>query len=483
MLFNTLDFAIFLPVMFVLYWFILDKNLKTQNLLIVVGSYVFYGWWDWRFLILIFFSSTVDFIIGRALSTPRNKRQRKSLLWVSILVNVGVLGFFKYSNFFIENFIEGFSFLGGEFQLSSLKVILPVGISFYTFQSLSYSIDVYRGKIKPTNDIISFLAYVSFFPQLVAGPIERANRLLPQFTKKRSFEYSNAIDGLRQMLWGFFKKLVIADNCAELANVAFMNSSDHSGSTLALGVMFFAFQIYGDFSGYSDIAIGTSKLFGVQLMQNFAFPYFSRDIAEFWRRWHISLSTWFRDYLYIPMGGSRCSKTKQIRNILTVFIISGFWHGANWTYISWGVINALLFLPLMLYGSNRANLNTVASGRFLPSSKEFVQVVVTFVMTSIAWVFFRAESLEHAFSYLKQLFSASLFTLPDFNSDKNVIVTLLLLFFFLLIEWLGREQKYAIEFLGRKWNRYARWCMYSLIIFIIGMFAHTEKMPFIYFRF
>ena len=329
MLFNSLDFAIFLPIVFILYWFIANENLKLQNFLIVVASYVFYGWWNWKFLSLIIFSTIVDYTIGQKLKTQENLFLRRALLWASILINLGLLGFFKYYNFFIDNFISAFSFFGMELRAHSLNIILPVGISFYTFQTLSYTIDIYKKKLDPAKSFIAFSAFVSFFPQLVAGPIERATNLLPQFYNKRTFDYSKATDGMRQILWGLFKKIVIADNCAEYANLIFNNSTEYSGSTLALGAIFFTFQIYGDFSGYSDIAIGTSRLFGFNLMRNFAFPYFSRDIGEFWRRWHISLSTWFRDYLYIPLGGSRGRTLVKIRNIFIIFILSGFWHGAN----------------------------------------------------------------------------------------------------------------------------------------------------------
>lgn len=313
------------------------KSIKLQNLLIVIASYVFYGWWDWRFLSLIAFSTLVDYSVGIRLGIEQNQLKRKILLWTSIIVNLGFLGFFKYYNFFLDNFTQAFSFLGRDISVSSLNIILPVGISFYTFQTLSYSIDVYKGKLKPTKDIIAFSAFVSFFPQLVAGPIERATNLLPQFYKSREFDYNKAVDGMRQILWGLFKKVVIADNAAVFANLIFNNSADYSGSTLLLGAIFFTFQIYGDFSGYSDIAIGTSRLFGFDLMRNFHFPYFSRDIAEFWRRWHISLASWFRDYLYIPLGGSRGSTWMKVRNIFIIFLVSGFWHGANWTFIVWGV--------------------------------------------------------------------------------------------------------------------------------------------------
>jgi len=409
MLFNSIDFAIFLPIVFLLYWFVTNRNLKLQNFLIVAASYLFYGWWDWRFLSLILFSSLVDYFVGIGLLKQENQTKRKILLWTSILVNLGFLGFFKYYNFFLDNFITAFSFFGTEIKANSLNIILPVGISFYTFQTLSYSIDVYRRKLEPTKDFIAFSAFVSFFPQLVAGPIERAAHLLPQFYKKRTFDYSKAVDGMRQILWGLFKKIVIADNCAEYANLIFNNSADYSGSTLVLGALFFTFQIYGDFSGYSDIAIGTSRLFGFDLMRNFNFPYFSRDIAEFWRRWHISLSTWFRDYLYIPLGGSRGGTWMKVRNTFIIFIVSGFWHGANWTFIVWGALNAIYFLPLLLTNNNRNNLETVAQGKLLPSLKEVSFMLLTFGLTVFAWIFFRAENIGHAISYVSEILSPSLF--------------------------------------------------------------------------
>jgi len=342
MFFNSIDFAIFLPIVFLLYWFVVHKNLKYQNLLIVVASYVFYGWWDWRFLSLILFSTIVDYSVGLGLSKQEDKKKRQVLLWISILVNLGFLGFFKYYNFFLDNFVTAFNFLGYHIDPQGLSIILPVGISFYTFQTLSYTIDVYKKKLEPTKDFIAFSAFVSFFPQLVAGPIERATHLLPQFYKKRKFKYSKAVDGLRQILWGLFKKIVIADNAAEIANQIFNNSADYNGSTLVLGAIFFTFQIYGDFSGYSDIAIGTSRLFGFDLMRNFAFPYFSRDIAEFWRRWHISLSTWLRDYLYISMGGNRRGKLRTYQNLIVTMLLGGLWHGASWNFVIWGGYHGVL---------------------------------------------------------------------------------------------------------------------------------------------
>ena len=478
MFFNSIDFAIFLPIVFILYWFLVNKNLKLQNLLIVLSSYIFYGWWDWRFLSLILFSTIVDYSVGRGLLKEENQTKRKVLLWTSILINLGFLGFFKYYNFFLDNFVSAFSFFGNDIKPNSLNIILPVGISFYTFQTLSYSIDVYKRKLRPTKDFIAFSAFVSFFPQLVAGPIERATHLLPQFYKKRTFDYSKAVDGLRQILWGLFKKMVIADNCAEFANQIFNHSADMNGSTLVLGAIFFTFQIYGDFSGYSDIAIGTSRLFGFDLMQNFNFPYFSRDIAEFWRRWHISLSTWFRDYLYIPLGGSRGGLWMKIRNTFIIFIVSGFWHGANWTFIFWGALNAIYFLPLLLTKNNRKNLDTVAEGKLLPSFREGFSILITFGLCVFAWIFFRAENITHAFAYISGIFSSSLFAIPKVL-PRNIIVLIL---FFIFMEWMGRDGKYALEKLGIRWKRPARLIMYYGIIIAIFYFAGQQQ-EFIYFQF
>ena len=363
-----------------------------------------------------------------------------------------------------------------------MNIILPVGISFYTFQTLGYTIDVYKRKLEPTKDFIAFSAFVSFFPQLVAGPIERATHLLPQFYKKRSFDYSKAVDGMRQILWGLFMKIVIADNCAEYANLIFNNFTDYSGSTLVLGAIFFTFQIYGDFSGYSDIAIGTSRLFGFDLMRNFNFPYFSRDIAEFWRRWHISLSTWFRDYLYIPLGGSRGGTWMKIRNTFIIFIVSGFWHGANWTFIVWGALNAIYFLPLLLTNNNRNNLETVAQGKLLPSIKELSFMLLTFGLTVFAWIFFRAENIGHAFSYISEIFSPSLFEIPKFSGMGNAFIITFLVLIFLLFEWQGRENQYAIEKFGLKWKKPWRYAFYYTIIMAMFWFGGKEQ-QFIYFQF
>jgi alginate O-acetyltransferase complex protein AlgI len=482
MLFNSIDFAVFLPIVFGLYWFVFNKNLRLQNGLIVVASYFFYGMWDWKFLSLIILSTLVDYSIGNVLHKTSHPQKRKLFLWFSILTNLGILGYFKYFNFFIENFTAAFSFFGYQIPNNSLNIILPVGISFYTFQTLSYTIDVYRKKLEPTHDFIAFSAFVSFFPQLVAGPIERATNLLPQFYHFRKFDYTKSVDGLRQILWGLFKKVVVADNCAELANLAFDHSETMNGSGMLLGAIFFTFQIYGDFSGYSDIAIGTSRLFGFDLMQNFAFPYFSRDISEFWRRWHISLSTWFRDYLYIPLGGSRGSTISKIRNTFIIFLVSGFWHGASWNYVLWGLLNAIYFLPLLLSNNNRNNLNTIAEGRSLPSLKELNQVLLTFLLTILAWIFFRAETLSQVVEIFQSIFSASVIEKPMLFKPRTLFLTLSIICLLLIIEWLGRTSKHALEYFLLDRSIILRHLFYlssSLLILWIG----GKEQEFIYFQF
>jgi len=458
------------------------NNLRLQNLLIVIASYFFYGWWDWRFLSLILFSTTADYLIGLRLSIEETKKKRKLLLWLSILINIGFLGFFKYYNFFLENFQSAFLFFGKEISLGSLSIILPVGISFYTFQTLSYTIDIYKGKLTPCKDFIFFAAFVSFFPQLVAGPIERASNLLPQFYNKRKFDYYLAVDGLRQILIGFFKKVVIADNCAEFANLAFNDTINQSGIVLLFGAIFFAFQIYGDFSGYSDIAIGISKLFGFKLKQNFAFPYFSRDIAEFWRRWHISLSTWFRDYLYIPLGGSRGSNLMKIRNTFIIFIVSGFWHGANWTFIIWGLLNAIYFLPLLLSKQNRNHLDVVAQGKKLPSFFDVIKILITFLLTVFAWIFFRAENFAHAIVYLKGIFRFNTFNFSQYEDPLSFYRLISFILLLLVIEWFGRNNKHGLENLEKRIGHIPRFLFYFILLAIILLFAGGQQ-EFIYFQF
>ena len=481
MLFNSSSFAIFLPIVFSLYWFMTNKNLKLQNLLLLVASYYFYACWDWRFMFLLMFSTFLDYYTGLKIEESKNQNLRKFWLWLSVGINLGFLGFFKYYNFFAESFAEMLQNFGLQVNPWTLKVILPVGISFYTFHGLSYVLDIYFKRIKAERNFVEYAVFVSFFPLLVAGPIERATHLLPQIKVKREFSYEKAVDGMRQILWGLFKKMVIADNCAVFANQIFANSATASGSELVLGALFFTFQIYGDFSGYSDIALGTARLFGIDLLRNFAFPYFSRDIAEFWRRWHISLSSWFRDYLYIPLGGSKGGNWMRIRNTFAIFLVSGFWHGANWTFIIWGFLNALFIMPSIILKTNRNNLEIVAMNKLIPSLRDVFNILLTFSLTVFAWIFFRAESVHHAIEYIVGIFNASLFTIPDVKTAAYA--TLILIAFFMLIEWIGREHQFALQDFLVKKPRFIRWLFYGFIILLIGLFLQTHETPFIYFQF
>jgi len=424
----------------------------------------------------------LDYYTGIKMFNAKNQNVKKFWFWLSISVNLGFLGFFKYYNFFAESFAEAISNLGLQVNPWTLKVILPVGISFYTFHGLSYVIDIYKDRIKAEKKFIDYSVFVSFFPLLVAGPIERATHLLPQIKKKRVFNYAYAVDGMRQILWGLFKKIVIADNCAEFANTIFNNSGDYSGSTLLLGAIFFAFQIYGDFSGYSDIAIGTARLFGIDLLRNFAFPYFSRDIAEFWRRWHISLSSWFKDYLYIPLGGSKGGTWMKIRNTFIIFLVSGFWHGANWTFIIWGFLNALFIMPSIIFSTNRNNLDIVAKGKILPSPRELFSIGITFSLTVFAWIFFRANNLTQAWNIIVKIFSTNFLTYPKFDGDYSIKSKILLMVIFIVIEWMGREHLFAIAHLELKFPKFIRWGFYYAIILTILYFVGKEQ-QFIYFQF
>ena len=478
MIFNSFEFALFLPLVFAAYW-VLRNHIRWQNLLIVVASYVFYGWWDWRFLILIAFTSGWSYVVGLLELRRWDAKPSKALLTISLAVNLGILGYFKYYNFFVNQAVVILNAVGFEPNISSLKIILPVGISFYTFQALSYTIDVYRRQIWPTRDPFAFFAFISFFPQLVAGPIERATNLLPQFLVKREFDYPQAVIGCRQMLWGFFKKMVIADNCAVVANQYLNNGNMNNGLAIICGVFLFTFQIYGDFSGYSDIAIGCSRLFGIKLMRNFAFPYFSRDIAEFWRRWHISLTTWFRDYLYIPLGGSRCAKWKLIRNTFVIFLVSGFWHGANWTFIFWGAFHALLFMPLLLGGKNRKHLDGVAAFRPYPSLGELGAMLKTFALTMAGWLLFRAANMLEAVRWARSIFDfASYRLMEDFPHEGRVVFPMLGIMIF--VEWLNRAEQCGM---ARQFKRtYLRWLMYFFIVLLVFLYAPGSQ-TFIYFQF
>lgn len=483
MLFNSFEFFVFLPVVFFLYWYIFNKNVKIQNILIIGGSYLFYGWWDWRFLFLIFSSTLVDYFVGAQIHKQTDHFKRKYWLWVSIIFNIGLLGFFKYFNFFTESFIEMFHLFGYEMQNSwTLRIILPVGISFYTFQTMSYSLDIYYKKLKPTHDFLSFMAFVSFFPQLVAGPIERASNLLSQIEQPRSFKYEQVVNGMKLILWGLFKKLVIADSIAPIVDDIFNNYGEYSASTLILGVCLFSFQVYGDFSGYSDIAIGTSKLFGIELMSNFKFPNFSRNVAEYWQRWHVSLSTWFRHYLYIPLGGSRVSKLKSVRNIIIIFLVSGFWHGANWTFIIWGAIHAVLYIPVFLMGRNRIYIgNVIGQNSWFPSIKEVLQVLLTFLLVTFSRIFFRSPSVTDAFNYLGNIFNNFTYETYHHPHGYRMVDYYVLLGVFIFYEYLIRkDERSPFKFK----SKIVRLIIYALVVLAMLLFYDNNvDRSFIYFQF
>ena len=469
MLFQSFDFLVFFPLVFALFWAINKWNVLTRNIFLLAASYFFYGYWDYRFLALILSSSLVDFTIGILLHKTTKASARKGLLAFSVIFNIGLLGYCKYLNFFIENFVSALSSVGIEQDISTLQIILPVGISFYTFQTLSYTIDVYRKNIEPERNLVTFLTFVSFFPQLVAGPIERASNLLGQFRRKSEFTYSTGTEALRQILYGLIKKVIIADNCAIYANQAFANHDDLSSPYLILGAVFFAFQIYGDFSGYSDIARGVAKLLGFELMKNFNFPYFSKSIGEFWHRWHISLSTWFRDYIYIPLGGSRGSRWKTIRNIFIIFLVSGFWHGANWTFIIWGAVHAILFIPSIFF---KKPADKSASGfRYI----DIVKMLYTFSLVCLTWIFFRADSMQHALSYLSGIFSIETFQYNGFYFKFLPVLTV-----FILWEWFNRNSEYGWELLPK--SKVVRWFVYLFLICLILFFRQDDN-AFIYFQF
>ncbi|MFN3754439.1 MBOAT family O-acyltransferase [Flavobacterium sp.] len=478
MLFNSLSYLYFLPIVFILYWSVNNKSLKLQNIILLIASYYFYACWDWRFLFLLVFSTGLDYFTGLKMHHAQNKSLKKFWFWLSIIINLGFLGVFKYYNFFIQSFEDLLSGFGVQSHFWTLQIILPVGISFYTFHGLSYVIDIYNDRIKPEKDIVDYSLFVSFFPLLVAGPIERATHLLPQIKKKRYFDYHQAMDGFYQILWGLFKKIVIADTCAVYANAIFDNHENMNSLTLVIGAIYFSFQIYGDFSGYSDIALGTSKLLGINLLRNFNFPYFSRDIAEFWRRWHISLSSWFRDYLYIPLGGSKGGLQSKIRNTFIIFLVSGFWHGANWTFILWGLLNAIYFLPLLLTNKNRAHIDIVAKGKLWPTVSEFVSITLTFCLTTLAWIFFRSATVGQAFSYIKNIFSFNFNGGIQYLSiDRYSVELILLLLVFLVFEWFSREHEHP--FFGKGKNF---WALF-VISMIIALGTYSEFSEFIYFQF
>lgn len=486
MLFNSADYALFLPLVLLVYVLLRRVGLRAQNAWLLVASYVFYGWWDWRFLGLLFGTTLNDYLVGIGLERTTLPARRRALILLSLGINLGVLGFFKYYNFFVTSLLDAFAGIGVHLQAPTLKVILPVGISFYTFQALTYTIGVYRREMRATRDAIGFFAYVAFFPQLVAGPIERARHLLPQFFTPRVIEPEAFASGLRQILWGFFCKLVVADNCATVVNAIFNHGAPLPGSIMLLGSVLFAFQIYADFSGYSHIALGTARLFGFELMQNFATPYFSQSHSEFWRRWHISLSTWFRDYVYIPLGGNRASKPRQAINLLVTFTLSGLWHGANWTFIVWGVLNGLYVIPRVFIGEPLAR--PASSPRFFVRVPTIaLRILVTFALTVVAWIFFRSPTIGGAWTVLREIASPSLFSNPvaglrSLYLLSTVAYAAAAIVFLLAMEWWQRDKKYALE-LGER-AALLTWPACALVFVITLLFRYTgASLDFIYFQF
>ncbi len=480
MLFNSATFIFFLIVVFIIYWTVAPQKQTLKNTILLISSYVFYGWWDWRFLILIAFSSGSDFVIGRVMYQTKIKSRQKLLLLLSLFLNLGILFVFKYFNFFIDSFLA----LTGNAETvgwNSLNIILPVGISFYTFQTLSYTLDIYLGKLKPTTNALTFFTFVSFFPQLVAGPIERAKNLIPQFEKQSNFSYGKAASGLKLMLWGFFKKMVIADQLASWVNLVYGQPENYSGVIILITTFAFGYQIYCDFSGYSDIAIGTARLFGIDLMINFQNPYLATSFRNFWQRWHISLSTWFRDYVFIPLGGSRVNKINWTRNILITFIISGLWHGANITFVLWGIIHSLLYITEKIF-LNRIILQ--------PKIKNIGGWFLTFTFVNLCWLFFRAENATQLHFIFNKIAAFEPFVFDDFISMflSNKVLTgtgRMLVFafpFFLIVDFLS--YLFPFESLLQQSPRIVRWTFYYLILFMILFFGVFESAPeFIYFQF
>lgn len=481
MLFNSISFLVFFLIVFIVYWFVLNKKTKLQNILLLVSSYVFYGWWDWRFLSLIFISSLSDYIIGLKLGASNKLAKRKMWVTLSVIINLSILAFFKYYNFFVDNFIELFSLLGISLKAQTLNIILPVGISFYTFQTMSYTLDIYREQLKPTKDFVSFFAFVSFFPQLVAGPIERASNLLSQFYAPREFSFEKSAIAMRQILWGLFQKIVVADNCGILVDRIFESYQHQSGLTLIFGGILFSVQIYGDFAGYSNIAIGVSRLLGFQLMNNFHAPFFSQNITEIWRRWHISLSTWLRDYLYTPIAikTRNWGKMGLVFSTMVTFLLCGLWHGANWTYVLFGFFHGLaLSYEILTKKTRKKWKKKISKSIYVPLS-----ILITFLYWTFTHIIFRSTNSTEAFNYLKSMFFNNFISIEKFRWPEIRTASIIIVLFFILIDFWGRKNQFALETLGNKWNKAFRYIFYSFLVFLIIMLYQTNSNPFIYFQF
>lgn len=486
MLFNSFDYLIFLPIVFILYWLIGTKYRTTQNVLLLCASFIFYGWWSWKFLGLLIISTLLDFFYGFGVNSS-DRMNKKIYLLLSVINNLGILAVFKYFNFFSEQLSNAFLSIGIRTSPFFLDILLPVGISFYTFHGMSYVFDIYRDRIKPVASIIDYSLFVSFFPLLVAGPIERASHLLPQIQSQRKFNYDDAVVGLRLILWGLFKKVVVADNAAYFANLIFNNYQDYNGLALLIGAIMFSIQIYGDFSGYSDIALGSARLLGFRLLINFRFPYFSRDLAEFWKRWHISLSSWFRDYLFIPLGGSKRGKLITVRNTFIVFLMSGFWHGASWNFIGWGLFHAIGFLPLLLMNRTKQNTNSyIGSESGLPSVSEIYSMIFTYLYVTFGWVLFRAEDFNCTKYFFRNIFSQDILALPNISLDNPEYLSLLHLgltsFLLFTCEWFSRSTDSSVHFISRLSSSVLRYAFYLIILLLI-FYLKGNSVEFIYFAF
>ena len=485
MLLNSIEFLFFLPIVFLVYWGIgyarINDALKLrlQNVALLLASYAFYAWWDWRFLGLLVGMSLISWCCGYLINCSQYTSHfinAKCLMITNVVLDLGVLALFKYYNFFIGSFADLF---GLQNSIHSMKIVLPLGISFFTFQAIAYVVDVYKRKIEPTN-LVDCLLYIGFFPKLLAGPIERPTNLIPQIQKSRVFEYDLAVDGCRQMLWGLFKKIVVADNCAIYVDQVWSTYDTQSGSNLLLAAILYSIQIYGDFSGYSDMAIGTAKLLGFRFRDNFLFPYFSRNMNEFWRRWHISLNTWFVDYLYIPLGGSRDGKWHTIRNIMIVFLLSGLWHGADWSFVAWGAYHGLLLVLLILLNQNTKYEHVVAYDRLYPNLKEFGQMLLVFALATFGWMMFRADNMSQFIDYTARMCSADMLSIPCLiNRDYYLPVALWITILF-VVEWMMRNKKHGMDMATLP--AYVRYMIYLMMVFIIGVFG-GQTTNYIYFQF
>lgn len=486
MVFNSIAFFVFFTSFYLVYWFVANRNLRLQNLLLLLGSYVFYGWADWRFLILIIGISALNFYLGLSIEKTSQPKRRQLLVYVGLIQGIGGLAFFKYYNFFITSINDSIHSLNGNLNLQTLKIIVPLGISFFTFRTISYILDVDKGKIEATKDWVVFFNYVSFFPSLLSGPIDKAKMFIPQLEKKRVFNYNQTVDGFRQILWGLFKKVVVADNCALITNTIFDNYQTLPASSLLLGAFLYTIQIYADFSGYSDMAIGFSRLIGFNVTKNFDFPFFSQNIAEFWRKWHISLTSWLTEYVFTPLSIAfrDYDKLGLIMAILVNFTIIGIWHGANWTYVLFGFLHGCYFIPLILKGTMNKK-KKIVKDRLFPTFGEFVNILGTFILVMFTFILFRSETIGIAFGYFSSLFSKSLFSIPMLSFSKlSLIITLLYILLMFIIEWLARDKQYGIETLGLGWFRVVRWSFYcSLVLSIYYFSVSTPVQQFIYFQF